>query len=689
MNIIADEIKLNKDVLALSVVNELKKHIYDERVNLYYMFPIYRGDLPEDIVQAQLLITSPIFGVIYIKCQDSSTYLNEEECEYMENLDSNIYKKFISRSELRKDRRMLKFDITGLIVGSISENKDEFRYIKIDELCEIINEFGKDDILSENEYNLLVSCIDNTTKMSIKKIRNIERKSTIKTKGELLGILQNRDSFFDSMQRKIAMSCIDSPQRIRGLAGSGKTILLTMKAAIYHLSNPNEDILYTYYTKDLHELIKNLIERFYREASDNHEPNWSKIHILHAWGGSELPGVYSTTCSRLNITPINFQEARKNAIKRPFDYVCDNLLRYDINPIYGLTLIDEGQDFHYEFFRLCYRLTKNRRIVWAYDDFQNIFDVHLQDEKETFGKDSDGNYYVDFSRNENANQDMVLKCCYRTPRNILTAAFALGLGIYNDKVLQRLPSNNLWESLGFTVEKGNCNDGDDMIISRPIENTPSIINEYHNISNIIINSYNKYDNECEAVVNSIHNDITHENLRADDICVICLDTRAIDSYYGQISFGLHSKGIKTFNMLNAPNSNTVFSKDDCVTLATLNKAKGNEKGMVYIVGTDTVFTNSDNVIARNRLFTAMTRAKGWVMITGVGDIFKNKCGAEIKALVDNDFKLCFKQPSIEQTKTIMDGSKKEEVDIDDLVLKIREMQSKGYNVEDLIKRLGL
>lgn len=38
--------------------------------------------------------------------------------------------------------------------------------------------------------------------------------------------------------------------------------------------------------------------------------------------------------------------------------------------------------------------------------------------------------------------------------------------------------------------------------------------------------------------------------------------------------------------------------------------------MVYIIGADTVFINRDNVILRNKLFTAITRTKGWVTITG-------------------------------------------------------------------------
>lgn len=81
-------------------------------------------------------------------------------------------------------------------------------------------------------------------------------------KADILNRIQNKEAAFDLEQKKVALVTIDGPQRIRGLAGSGKTIILTMKAALYHMAHPNEEILYTYYTKSLFGLIKNLIERF-------------------------------------------------------------------------------------------------------------------------------------------------------------------------------------------------------------------------------------------------------------------------------------------------------------------------------------------------------------------------------------------------------------------------------------------
>lgn len=683
MILIADESKLKHDLQAKQVVEKFRQSYTDDNVFVYYKYPIYRGDLPDDLIQAHLLVTSPLFGVVYVTCKIGEV-VDDAYYEYLDSLDSNLYKKFISRAELRKSRRKLKFDVTGIILSSETKVEKEIQFSTMDDLLEIISEHTLDEPLSGDDYTLVVSCIDNTTKMITKKQRSVPVSNRGKvTKGEILQRIQQKETCFDVEQRKVAMSCIDSPQRIRGLAGSGKTILLTMKAALYHLSNPNAEILYTYYTKDLYELIWHLIERFYREAADNHEPNWKKIHIYHAWGGYELGGVYSTACADLGEPMIDFRAAQNRDPLHPFDYVCNSLLTKDVRPKYDLTLIDEGQDFRSPFYQLCYKLTKDRRIVWAYDEFQDIFNTNPQDEKATFGKDENGEFRIDFSRNENPNQDITLKCCYRNPRLVLVGAFSLGLGIYYKNVLQRLESNLHWESLGFKVEKGSCVAGDEMVISRPVENTPSIINEQLGHYSMQWRACDSMEEECNVVVKLILDDINVEGLLPDDICVICVDQRHISTYYSGIEEQLKNNGIRTFNMLSAPNANRRFSYEGRVTLATLNKAKGNETGMVYIVGADALFRYPNNVITRNKLFTAITRAKGWVTILGTGKDVMKICQQELVSLKNNGYKLVFRQPSEAETRTVMAGSLKQQSKLKDLKETINELKRLGMSDDDI------
>lgn len=682
MNIIADEIKLKQDAVAYRVCEKIKELNLGDSTVLYYNFPLYRGELPEDLIQAQLLLASPLYGIIYFKCLESDRCLTEEEEEYLDNLDVSIINRLNKRSELRKRRRELKFNVTLLVVAGRDDIINDRKYITLPCLKQSIEE-NSSTPLTDDEFNILLSCIDGTSRLTIKKERSISSDNESRLKADVLNRIQNKEAAFDLEQKKVALVTIDGPQRIRGLAGSGKTIILTMKAALYHMAHPNEDILYTYYTKSLFGLIKNLIERFYRDFADNREPNWKKIHILHGWGGLELGGVYSTACTENGIEPITYNIARQHS-SDPFDYVCMSILKTGkINPKYDLTLIDEGQDFPNHFYQLCYALSKEKRIVWAYDDFQNIFDVNLQDEKNTFGKDLEGNYLVDFSRNKNPLQDIVLHTCYRNPRTALIVAFSLGLGIYNTKVLQRLEDNDHWELLGFKVESGQSNVGDKMIISRPVEHTPNIMNQELGMYTVEVRSFSDYESECTFVANCIIQDIQKEKLRPDDICVICLDNRNIKSYYNLLSKILIANGISTFNLVDAPNANKHFFYENNVTLSTINKAKGNEAGMVYIIGTDTVFINRDNVLLRNKLFTAITRTKGWVTITG-GEKMEY-CLEEVDKLKANDFKLVFTQPSKETTKTIESGSKIQQSLLLDVQTKIDLLVNNGLSIEDIMQ----
>lgn len=688
MNIVADEDRLKQDPEGNLVIQRLKDMGLPDEAILYYRFPLYRGDLPSATVQAHILIISPQHGVVCLFCKGQHEYcLSKEERTLFDDVYIQIEQRLRDRWELR-DGRKLMIPLYAYVVNSPNRTIDGIDYIDINELISLFEQLRTDNI-TEEQFKIVQGCIEGTGKITKKKER--QENSNPKSKAAILNRIQSEEAVFDYNQKKVALQIIEGPQRIRGLAGSGKTIILAMKAALFHLHHPEADILYTYYTKSLHDTIKNLIERFYKDFSRNRLPDWEKIHILHGWGGKGVPGVYSTACENNGVVPLTFFTVKCLTKGDPFEYVCENLYSsYRLKPAYDLTLIDEGQDFPSSFYRLCYKLTKEKRIVWAYDDFQNIFDIDIQNEKETFGKDDRGSYLIDFTASATPNlyQDIVLEKCYRTPREVLTAAFSLGLGIYNsNNVLQRLEDNAHWESLGFHVEEGDSKEGSQMIISRPPENSPAVMNENFNEDSLTIKEFESWEQECHYVIERIVNDINNEGLRPDDICVICLKDRAMETYYNKISFELLLREINCFNLLNVPNNNVKFFKDQEVTLSTINKAKGNEAGMIYIMGVESVFINPNHVVARNRLFTAMTRAKGWVSLTGCGDL--SHLRAEYDLLKKNGFKLCFTQPSKISTRTIENVSKSQQQALDKISETIKKLTESGLSLDMIMSMLGL
>lgn len=68
-----------------------------------------------------------------------------------------------------------------------------------------------------------------------------------------------------------------------------------------------------------------------------------------------------------------------------------------------------------------------------------------------------------------------------------------------------------------------------------------------------------------------------------------------------------------------PNNNPDrFWHDGGVTVSRVNRAKGHETDMVYVVGFDNVARNESDVSLRNQLFVGLTRARGWANLSGVG-----------------------------------------------------------------------
>lgn len=683
MNIIADELKLKQDINANLLVEKLRqKNLGD--CNIYYNFPFYRGETKDDLVSAHLLFLSKEFGVIFFRCLNSIDDYSLEEQKKLDELDSHIFAKINKREEFRLDRRTLKIKVSPFVFINNSKSQQS-DIISLEDIDRIIDD-NKTTILSKEEFYVLTATIEGTLNLKMKSDRKIDLTQQKLTKGKILSLIQNKEATFDIEQKRAALNIIDSPQRIRGLAGSGKTVILAMKAALFHLQNPDAEILYTYFTKALYGQVKHLIEKFYRDFSDNQEPNWNKINILHGWGGNSLRGVYSDTCFENQISKISFNLAKAMRPKDPFEYIFEELDKNILKEKYDLTLIDEGQDFNKHFYRVCYKITKNKRIVWAYDDFQNIFDTEIQDEKKTFGKKPDGEYYVDFEKTSNLLQDIILFKCYRNPRYVLTSAFALGLGIYNDKVLQRLENNKHWEDLGFKVIKGESKTGDEMEIERPEDSSPIETNEYFNQDSISIHLFKDLTEETNFICKQIYNDIYVENLNPDDICVISLDQKNIVNYFNAIEKRLEKLNIQTFNLLDAPSNNTKFSVKGNVTLATINKAKGNEVGMVYVLGVDSAFINKDYILNRNQLFTAITRSKGWVTLTGFEQA--ELCVNELDKLKKNKYKLIFKQPSEKSTKTIYRGMDKMQSELNELSRKLEKISKEtGLSIEAILKNI--
>ena len=101
---------------------------------------------------------------------------------------------------------------------------------------------------------------------------------------------------FDLQQEIIAKQIPPGPQRIRGVTGSGKTVLLCQKAAQMYLKHPDWDIAVVFFTRSLYDLIVSSLDKWIRHfthGEQSYDPANSKLRVLHAWGQSDTNGLLS------------------------------------------------------------------------------------------------------------------------------------------------------------------------------------------------------------------------------------------------------------------------------------------------------------------------------------------------------------------------------------------------------------
>jgi len=229
-----------------------------------------------------------------------------------------------------------------------------------------------------------------------------------------------------------------------------------------------------------------------------------------------------------------------------------------------------------------------------------------------------------------------------------------------------LENKDHWLDFGYVVEQGNCKPGEKTVIFRPEENSPLSLSKYVPREDIISCFAAKdFGAELEWISKQISMFLA-EGLRPEDILVIGLDDRNARSYFRSIAKLLAEKNISVNNVLDQAYVEPQFFVADHVTLSTVYRAKGNEAAVVFGVGLDAIYPLRNTRRGRNRLFTAITRSKAWLRMSGLAEptqVFIN----EMMVALDNFPRMRFIYPDRKNIDLI-------ERDLSERSAKIMEMQ---------------
>lgn len=479
---------------------------------------------------------------------------------------------------------------------------------------------------------------------SLKKTKKRNYVTKDGSKGAVLKRLESELATLDISQTRAVLENIEGVQRIRGLAGSGKTVVLARKVAHIHSQNPNWKIAITFNSRSLKEQFKRLITQFYEDASGE-LPDWDMINIIHAWGSPSSTGMYYEACCANNVRYYDYSDAKGLVTQygKEFEFICDLFLQQtsEMKPIYDLILIDEAQDFSPSFLQLCYgMLHKPQKLIYAYDELQNLGDSGMSSPDEIWGIDSTGQPNAKFDK---AAQDIILDICYRNPGNILTTAHALGFGIYHKPMIQMFDYPELWGEIGYEVLNGQLEENSQLTLSRSAHSSPALLSAHNSREEILhLQKFNSAYSQAECIAAQIERNIKEDEILASDILVIHPNAMKLRSEVGDLRDMLFKKGINS-SIAGITASPDEFFSDNSVTFTSIYRAKGNEAAMVYIMHAEYCNTDFELSKKRNILFTAMTRTKAWLRIYGVGKDFDG-IAQEYQQVVNNDFSLQFRYP---------------------------------------------
>ncbi|WEF30921.1 DEAD/DEAH box helicase [Pseudoduganella chitinolytica] len=526
------------------------------------------------------------------------------------------------------------------------------------------------------------------------------------SRGAKLKRLEDSIANLDNLQGRAVIETVEGVQRIRGLAGSGKTIILALKAAYLHAQHPDWKIAVTFHTRSLKGQFKRLINTFFIEQT-NEEPDWNNLQVINSWGApgsSERNGVYYTYCKETGAEYLDLAGAKeKFNYGKEFEGACELALTQAISleeQVYDAILVDEAQDLSAAFLKICYQLLgKKKRLVYAYDELQNLGSSSLPPPEDIFGNDEKGNPVVSFDAPVpgKPQQDIILEKCYRNSRPILATAHALGFGIYRTPptglttgLIQMFDQKNLWLDVGYVATEGRLEDGQKVRLSRTEESSPKFLEDHSDVNDLI--QFHVFNNEGEQaawLANAVKQNLTKDELTPHDIVVINPDPLSTRKAVGPIRKILFDDGIST-HLAGVDTSPDVFFDDDgdSIAFTGIFRAKGNEAGMVYIINAQDCYGSwGSPARVRNQLFTAITRSKGWVRVLGTGPNME-KLRNEYEETVRNKFDLQFTYPTADERKhlNIINRDKDERIirqGADSLNNLINDMLSGNMYIEDL------
>jgi superfamily I DNA/RNA helicase len=412
-----------------------------------------------------------------------------------------------------------------------------------------------------------------------------------KTLGRQISRRQSMKPILSEEQQRLANLKLDGkPRLVRGVAGSGKSIVLCnwLAKTVKRMSDTKDFHVWAVYAnRSLHKLLRESVESAWRSMSDGElfdrsDFPWESVSLLHVRDVlKEILPIASLTMNRFEFDYDRAAEEFLNCYDKS-----------EMLPRCSALFIDEAQDMGPSTLKLLLSLVvqtdsedpNSRSAHIFYDNAQNIYGRKTPKWTE-FGLDMRG-------------RSTIMRESFRSTTPITELAV---------NILNRLTPKDKRQDQQELIEMG--------LMERTQDESEEWLKiKYNQIGgpNPIFHSFDDRQTELDAIFRHLKHLITVEQISPCDICLIYNSKSVVQLLESKLGAMLTEIEVE----LSVQTNRAFERRPNTLIVTTSHSYKGYESEVVLIPCVDQYVTGDGNILANN-LYVAMTRARSLLAIYGV------------------------------------------------------------------------
>jgi superfamily I DNA and RNA helicase len=448
---------------------------------------------------------------------------------------------------------------------------------------------------------------------NINETRQVRQDIVESSLGAIIDELATMDKYLSAEQTELSRLPIGGfPRLVRGVAGSGKTIVLANLTA--RLLNRQQNVNPTLFddcetehlrvavicfNRSLVSLLRQKIKDAYNQQTFEDISSKDILWVGHLNG--LMRKVSYDNRALQYISPM----AIKDSSERATQYIEQVQSFTKSHPeesgklLYDAIFVDEGQDFEPEEFQLLLNLLKTnettgeKNLVIFYDDAQNLYGRHRPNWKQIG---------IDVGRGDRAR---VMKECFRNTREIVETAFNVLLGA--ESSAESKVKLKTYADVSYLRQAGLVEEVGGFYKVGFAERTGSYPD---------VQVFASRQKEKEWIAGEVQRLLSTELVRPEDILILFNYPLVFEDLGEMIRARLGKEYVLNFvkPFGKDGDQDTLIFKKNSLTLSTVHGAKGYDAYVVFLAGAD-LFREDE--AGRASFYVGATRAKLTLHVTGL------------------------------------------------------------------------